>query len=367
MIGTTLDRRGLVELQAALLAGAGAAEALAVAAGDGALAPVAQQTRLGRPLTELAADVDTGDPAADLLLRALALGERTGGGAADAVDRALDVIDEEAGLRRLITVRTAQAKGTAVILAALPVAVWLLMILLDPATVRFYATPVGALTGLVAIGLALTSWYVMRRLAGGVAAAADAADPLGTHRRAPAVRRGLAAGAVTALMVTVAVGPAAGLAAAVLVASAVARPRAVAGGAVGGTADVIELMAMALGAGMPAPTALAEISRLAPDSARTLLRTAARRTAAGWQVDAALADTPLEPLGATLAAVGRWGAPAVPALRRLARDVRAERRAAAELAAERLQLRLVFPTTLLTLPAFVLGVVPPLLWSTLRG
>jgi hypothetical protein len=36
-----------------------------------------------------------------------------------------------------------------------------------------------------------------------------------------------------------------------------------------------------------------------------------------------------------------------------------------EEAAAKVELRLVFPTTLLTLPAFVLGVVPPLLWTAL--
>jgi hypothetical protein len=49
-------------------------------------------------------------------------------------------------------------------------------------------------------------------------------------------------------------------------------------------------------------------------------------------------------------------------LRGLARDLRAERLTAAEEAAERTQLLLVFPTTLLTLPAFALAVVPPLVW-----
>jgi hypothetical protein len=72
-------------------------------------------------------------------------------------------------------------------------------------------------------------------------------------------------------------------------------------------------------------------------------------------------------MGQTLAAAQRWGAPAAPALRDLATDLREQRRAAVEAAAERLQLVLIFPTTLLTLPAFILAVVPPLLWSTLHG
>jgi len=96
-----------------------------------------------------------------------------------------------------------------------------------------------------------------------------------------------------------------------------------------------------------------------------MLATAARRCANGWLPDDAFAGTSLQTLGETLAAAQRWGAPADVTLRRLTADLRAARRAAAEQAAERLQLALVFPTTLLTLPAFVLGIVPPLLWTTL--
>ncbi len=116
---------------------------------------------------------------------------------------------------------------------------------------------------------------------------------------------------------------------------------------------------------MPVRGALATVAPLAPPPARPLLADAARRMAAGDSVDTALAGTGLADLGALLAVTERWGAPAAVALRRLAAELRADRRAAAEEAAERLQLALVFPTTLLTLPAFVLGVVPPLLWTTL--
>ncbi|HUH06873.1 MAG TPA: type II secretion system F family protein, partial [Egibacteraceae bacterium] len=80
-----------------------------------------------------------------------------------------------------------------------------------------------------------------------------------------------------------------------------------------------------------------------------------------------LAGTGLARLGEALAASERWGAPSAPALRQLAEELRADRRAAAEAAAERAQIALIFPTTLLTLPAFVLAVVPPLLWTAVAG
>jgi Type II secretion system (T2SS), protein F len=147
---------------------------------------------------------------------------------------------------------------------------------------------------------------------------------------------------------------------------AAARRRPGASGG-GGAAETVSLLAVALGAGMAPAAAFAEVAAVAPAAAQPLLHSAARRLAGGWRCDEALADTPLASVGATLAAAQRWGAPAVPALRALADDLRADRRAAVEVAAERLQLTLIFPTTLLTLPAFVLGVVPPLLWTTLRG
>ncbi|MBA2316164.1 MAG: hypothetical protein H0V93_00005, partial [Euzebyales bacterium] len=68
-----------------------------------------------------------------------------------------------------------------------------------------------------------------------------------------------------------------------------------------------------------------------------------------------------------LAATHRWGAPAAPALRHLAAELRADRRAAVAAAAERTQLHLIFPTTMLMLPAFALAVVTPLVWTAFAG
>jgi hypothetical protein len=135
----------------------------------------------------------------------------------------------------------------------------------------------------------------------------------------------------------------------------------------GGAAETVCLVAVAMDTGLPAAAAIAEVARVAPPAAAPVLHAAARRTAGGWTARDALSDTPLAAIGVAISAAERWGAPAAPALRALADDLRAQRRTAAELAAERLQLTLIFPTTLLTLPAFVLGIVPPLLWSTVRG
>ena len=367
---TTLDRLTLLELQAALRAGAGAAEALGTAGGGGGvLAAPAREARLGRSLAQIAQATDTGDPAADFLLRSLALTERSGGGGAQAIDHALEAIRDEVELQRLLDVRTTQARGTAVILATVPIAAWLLLVALDPRMLGLYATPIGWCTGGLAVVLAVTSWRWMRRMTRATAAAAAAADPLQDAAPAPAWRRGLIAGAVTAVVVGAALGPLPALLGGMAATFAAARrgPSRAGPAAGGGGAQTVSLLAVALGAGMAPATAFAEVAVVAPAAAQPLLRSAARRLDGGWGCDEALADSPLAPVGQTLAAAQRWGAPAVPALRALADDLRADRRAAVEAAAERLQLTLIFPTTLLTLPAFVLGVVPPLLWATVRG
>lgn len=362
-----VDRLTLVELQAALRSGAGPAEAVSASCRSGVLAGVAHQTRLGRSLGDIAADADTGDATADFLVRCLALTERTGGGAAEAVEHALTAIRDQLDLARLIDVRTAQARGTAVILTAIPVASWFLLVALDRTTLAFYGTPAGAMTGGLAACLALLSFRWMRRLVGRTAAAASAADPLRAPSAPVGWRRGLRRGIPAGLVTAVVLGPLPGAAAAGFVTLAVARPRRAPGGPVAGAAEAVALMAVALDTGLSPPAAFEQVAAVGPASAAPALRAAARRTAGGWHTDDALADSPLAPLGATIAAAQRWGAPAVPALRALAADLRADRRTAVEVAAERLQLALIFPTTLLTLPAFVLGVVPPLLWSTLRA
>ena len=363
-----VDTLTLTELQAALRAGAGAAEAVAAATRDGVLADVARQARLGRSLADIAMTVDTGDAAADFLVRSLALAERCGAGAAEAVTHALADIREEARLSRLIEIRTTQARGTAVVLAGMPLVIWALLVALDPRTLGFYATSIGWLTGGTAVALTAVAWRWMRRLIAATPRAALAADPLAPPRppvpwRRAGILAALAAAAGTAVSTGV------GLLCAAVVAGAVARGRGRTHDARthGGGAEAIALVAVALDAGLPPPVALHEVARVAPAAAQPLLARGAARVQGGWTCEEAFTATPLAPLGQTLAVAQRWGAPAAPALRDLAAELRDTRRAAVEAAAERLQLVLIFPTTLLTLPAFILAVVPPLLWQTLRG
>src|SRR5690606_28220177 len=74
----------LVGVSAALASGASPGAALGEVA-HGPLVSVARSVRLGRTLRAEAGEVDTGDPAADLLVRALAVVEHAGAGAAGAV------------------------------------------------------------------------------------------------------------------------------------------------------------------------------------------------------------------------------------------------------------------------------------------
>ena len=365
-MSTALAFTALIELQAALRGGAGASEAIAATCTGGVLDAVAREARLGRPLADIAASRPSGDATADFLVRCLALTERAGGGGAEAVEYALSAIRDDVALSRLLEVRTMQARGTATVLTAVPCVVWVLLVGLDSRMLALYGTPVGWLTGGLAIALAAGSWHWMRRLTRAVSRAAVDADPLTAAAPAPRWRRGAIAGALAGAGAGALLGAVPGVVAAVTAGVLLARPRSAPRSA-GGAAEAVALMAVAVETGLSSADAFAEVAAVAPPGAAPLLASAARRVAGGWRCSEVLSDTALADLGNALGASEQWGSPAAPALRALAEDLRAQRRIAVELAAERLQLALIFPTTLLTLPAFVLGIVPPLLWATVRG
>jgi tight adherence protein C len=76
---------------------------------------------------------------------------------------------------------------------------------------------------------------------------------------------------------------------------------------------------------------------------------------------------PLAPVADVLCASDRLGAPAAPALTRLAQEVRADLRRRAEAQARTLPVKLLFPLVFLVLPAFgLLTVVPALLGALAR-
>jgi Flp pilus assembly protein TadB len=385
-----IDPVVLVAIRSAVAAGAAPSAALAAAVLDRAAGPypplarIAREARLGRPLADIAPDVDTGLADADLLVRALGVAERAGAAPSVAVEQAAAAARDQAELTRLLRARTAQARGTALLLAAIPPAGWLLLLAVaGGGALGFYRTPLGAITGGAAVLLAAGGqWWSRRILARAAAAGADS-DPLAPQPPRPQPARALAA-ALPALAIAAALaGPAVGIGVAAAAAAIAARPRSHHGAGppnrtgrpargrpghgAGGAAESVELLAVALAAGLSVDAAVDAIVDLAPPPARPVLAAAGRRLRSGWAPGPAFGGTGLAAVGDALQASHRWGAPAAEALGRLAADLRADRRAAAEEAAERTQLLLVFPTTLLTLPAFALAVVPPLLWTAFTG
>jgi len=136
--------------------------------------------------------------------------------------------------------------------------------------------------------------------------------------------------------------------------------------------DVVDLFALAAGAGLNVTLALSAVASRSPPRWQPALRAAVDRVAAGHRLGDVLADLPhalgedARPLATALAASARYGTPLLPALERLAVDARADRRRRAEEAARRLPITLLFPLVLCVLPAFGLLTLAPALAGALR-
>ena len=140
--------------------------------------------------------------------------------------------------------------------------------------------------------------------------------------------------------------------------------------------DLVELVVIAVRSGATPTAAVAETASIAPCTLRPVVDEVAHRLARGQRLADALVAF-VDALGSeaavfvdSLATADRYGLPLGPVLDRLADDIRAERRRAAERHARTLPVRLAFPLVVCTLPSFVLiAIVPALLGavSTLRG
>jgi Flp pilus assembly protein TadB len=137
--------------------------------------------------------------------------------------------------------------------------------------------------------------------------------------------------------------------------------------------DTVDLLLLAVGAGLSVPLALPLVARRAPEPVGEALRAAEQAAAAGQPLGQSLLDE-LVPLGDRAAALAhvlhdhlRYGVPLAPALERSALELRLARRRAAEESARRLPVRLLAPLLLCILPAFVLLTVVPLLVAALRA
>jgi pilus assembly protein TadC len=130
---------------------------------------------------------------------------------------------------------------------------------------------------------------------------------------------------------------------------------------------VLDLLQVAVSAGCTPYRALELTVRWGPPRCGAAFRAALDATRVGSSLQDALDElalvTPaLTPVTEVLLASDRLGAPAGPALTRLAHDVRADLRRRAEARARTLPVKLLFPLVFLVLPAFgLLTVVPALL------
>lgn len=137
--------------------------------------------------------------------------------------------------------------------------------------------------------------------------------------------------------------------------------------------DVVDLLVLAVGAGLTVPLAVAAVSRRATGPLGSELSRACEEARLGRRLADALDDVParageaVRPLVAALIASERYGAPLVAGLERLAGEVRADRRRRAEEAARKVPVKLLFPLVACTLPAFALLTVAPLVASALRS
>jgi tight adherence protein C len=137
--------------------------------------------------------------------------------------------------------------------------------------------------------------------------------------------------------------------------------------------DLVDLLVLAVGAGLTVSLAVAAVARRAPGGLAGELGRAAEEAALGRRLADALDDIParageaVRPVVAALVASERYGAPVLSGLERLAGEVRRDRRRRAEEAARRVPVKLLFPLVGCTLPAFGLLTVAPLIAGALRA
>lgn len=137
--------------------------------------------------------------------------------------------------------------------------------------------------------------------------------------------------------------------------------------------DVVDLLLLAVGAGLTVPLAVEVVGRRAPGPLGRELARVTQEAALGRRVADALGELParageaVRPLAAALVASERYGAPLLAGLERLAADVRLDRRRRAEEAARKVPVKLLFPLVTCTLPAFALLTVAPLVASAVRS
>jgi hypothetical protein len=338
--------------------------------------PSAQTTELLRLRVTAGAGYDDLRGLTERARRAVMVAQRTGAPILVALDGAMAAEDDAARARRAIAVASAQARAVAIGLIGAPLLLVPALGRLAGADLRaFYTSGYGAVV--LAVGVALLAFgagvivLLIRRV--GRAHLQPEAAP-----RAGAVA--LAAGAAVVAWGTV--GPALAPLAGLVVHHLVVRRRPAEPTRVG-VDEAVDLVATALGGGCSIAEALRvtsdELTELAPplrrlafdlEVGRALDPLDARPGGPGPLADGSGPNAGCDPvhrLAEVVLAAEAIGAPAVPTLRRLGADLRAEDLARVLAAAERLPAQLTFPTALCLLPATVLLVGAPIVQAGLAG
>lgn len=152
----------------------------------------------------------------------------------------------------------------------------------------------------------------------------------------------------------------------------VATPRRATVGHIDQLADLAELLRIALGAGLTVPAAIALVAPRVPSPAAVALSAAVAPREHGSTADALAAlpeelGEPARELCAALSSAVRYGTPVLPALERVAFELRLARRLTAETRARRVSVLLLLPLVCCILPAFVLLAVVPLALAALAA
>ncbi|GAA1779243.1 type II secretion system F family protein [Agromyces lapidis] len=129
------------------------------------LARVVNETRLGRNLADALANTAQRMKSADFewVAQAIAINQETGGNLAEVLDQVGKTIRERNQIRRHVRALSAEGRLSAVILVALPVSVFLFLLVANPSYVSFFFTnPIGIVALIVAFLLLVvgTIWVM---------------------------------------------------------------------------------------------------------------------------------------------------------------------------------------------------------------
>ncbi|MGI9015953.1 MAG: type II secretion system F family protein [Euzebya sp.] len=391
-----LTAADLLVVRATLAAGGSPAQAI-VETRSTALTPVIAALQAGVGLPELAvmsgrvtppsvANRPSGPapsglaPSALALVQALAMAQVVGASAGPAVEGVLRAVTAQTRLSALISIRSTEAVFSARFLIGLPIMAAGALFTLNRAARTFLTSPIGLLVMLVAAVLIGCAALWMHKMTGSVAAAGGQADPL-VRVNPTGPNPVMVITAASGVVATLSGGPAVGMAVVVmmLLLGGPLRRRIAGVGSppvddviVAGTPSALptvvalDLLCIALTSGVGLLEACRLTSRFAPPEVRPVFAAIAGRLGTGVDPTQAF-PTRLTEIARLLDISHRWGAPAAESLRCLADDLRDRAAVAAEEAAERLSVRLVFPTTMLLVPAFGLLVVVPVMASILSG